>query len=71
MFSLGIHPQWGEIHWGIIWEGSRFSMCGSSTVMCLHGSFRIDPTGDSIDVSGSVPNTVNFEGVAIEGGRTL
>ena len=31
----------------------------------------MEPTGDSIDVSGSVPNTVNFEGVAIEGGRTL
>jgi len=46
-------------------------MWGSSTVICLQGSFRMDSTGDSMDVSGSVPNTVNFEGVAIEGGRTL
>ena len=48
-----------------------FSMCGSSTVMCLQVSFRIDSTGDSMDVSGSVPNTVNLEAVEIEGGRTL
>ena len=48
-----------------------FSMCGSNTIICLQGSFRIDSTGDSTDVSGSVPNTVNLEAVEIEGGRTL